>query len=89
MKAVLIKVLGDVQGVSYRYWTKKEATSLEILGWTKNEADGSVAIFAQGEDGQIGKLIEWAKEGSPMSTVEKVEVEDAELDLSIRGFEVK
>lgn len=88
MKAVIIKVRGDVQGVNFRYWAKKIAEKIGVMGWTKNEHDGTVTIFAQGEPEKIEKMIDWANEGSPMSTVEKTEVIEAEEEI-LSGFQVK
>lgn len=89
MIARMLKVLGDVQGVSFRHWAKKEAEKLGLLGWAKNEYDGSVSIFVQGEDVTVQEFIDWSKKGSPMSTVEQIEVNDAEIDEGLKGFTVK
>jgi acylphosphatase len=89
IKSFLIKVSGDVQGVSYRYFAKKEAQGLGLIGWAKNEHDGSVTIFIQGDPGKSQQFVDWAKEGSPMATVERVDVEAAEIDESLREFRVK
>lgn len=89
MIAKKITVTGDVQGVFYRHYTKKEATKLGLVGWTRNEHDGSVTIFAQGEEDKVNFLVEWAKTGSPMATVEKVETEETEVDANLKGFTVK
>ncbi len=89
MKAVKVTVKGDVQGVFYRHHTKKEAQKLGLAGWAKNEQDGSVTIFAQGEETEIEKMIDWAKDGSPMATVEKVEVVDADITEGLKGFTAK
>lgn len=88
MKAVRLTVTGDVQGVSYRYFARAEAKKLGLAGFAKNEHDGSVTIFVQGDDLKIQEFVEWAKEGSPMASVENVELDEAELNDSER-FEVK
>jgi acylphosphatase len=59
------------------------------VGWTKNEHDGSVTIFAQGDPAQLKKLVDWAHEGSPMSTVEKVDVQTTAPEEGLKGFSVK
>lgn len=88
-KAFFIKITGDVQGVNFRYFTQKEAQKLNLSGWARNEHDGSVLIFVQGEEEVANKMIEWAREGSPMAEVEKVDVEEVEVDDNLRGFSVK
>lgn len=89
MKAVSITVWGDVQGVSYRYYAKKEAKALEITGFARNEHDGVVKMFVQGGEERVDSFLTWAKEGSPMATVEKVEVKEVEVNEGIKEFEVK
>lgn len=89
MKAYKIKVTGDVQGVNFRYFARQEAEKLELSGWVQNEHDGSVLIMTQGEDEVCQKFIEWAREGSPMATVENVQVEEAKINKELKGFGVK
>jgi acylphosphatase len=89
MKAVLINIKGDVQGVSFRYWAEKKAKEYGVIGWAKNDHDGGVTIFAQGEEDAVNSLISWSHDGSPIATVENVSVEVADLDNSLKGFGVK
>lgn len=89
MKAYKLKITGDVQGVSFRYFTRTEAENLGLTGWAQNEQDGSVTVFIQGEETAAQKLIEWAYAGSPMAAVEKVGIDEVESDDNIKGFEVK
>lgn len=86
-----ILVSGRVQGVMFRVHAKKEAKILGLTGWTHNLLDGRVEIFCEGEKESIEKFIEWAKKGSPLSKVERVEVEYHEhkgewKEFSIREF---
>lgn len=88
-RAYKVKVIGDVQGVFFRHYTQKIAKKLGIDGWVRNEPDGSVTIFAQGDPDLVKKLINWAHEGSPMATVQDVIVEAAEKDENISGFSIR
>lgn len=89
MKAFSIIVSGDVQGVGYRYFAKKEALKLGLVGWAANKQDGTVEIFAQGHPEAVQKFIDWCKKGSPMATVEGVTVEATEPDENLKNFEVR
>jgi len=73
-KRVLLRVWGLVQGVNFRYNTKKYAQSLNLAGWVKNEEDGSVTVVAEGEEERLQKLIDWVRVGPPFASVEKVEI---------------
>jgi acylphosphatase len=87
--AYFILIKGDVQGVNYRYFAKKEAIKLGLTGWVKNEPDGTVSALIQGDTEKAQVFVDWAKGGSPMATVQEVAIQTAELDQTIRGFEVK
>jgi acylphosphatase len=89
MKKVKIRVIGKVQGVFFRMYTKKRAKELNLSGWVRNEEDGSVLIMAAGEDKQIEQLISWCHQGSPWSKVLRVEVKDEVGLIDNEGFEVK
>ena len=87
MKAVKIIVFGNVQGVFFRAYTHEEAERLELCGWVRNESNGDVAIHAEGNDENIDKFVSWCHEGSPMSSVEKVELQETEV-MGYDGFEI-
>ena len=40
----LYTVRGNVQGIGYRAWIKREALKRELHGYARNEADGSVSV---------------------------------------------
>jgi acylphosphatase len=88
MKAYTLKISGEVQGVFYRHHAKKEAQKLGLAGWAKNEHDGTVTLFIQGEEGLLAKMIAWSKEGSPLAEVEEVVVLESDL-IAREGFEIK
>ena len=69
-----IEVYGKVQGVGYRWYAKKVAGELGILGWVKNNYDGIVKIMAQGDTLQINTVIDYLKIGPPMARVTDVTI---------------
>lgn len=71
-----IRVYGKVQGVFYRASTQEKAASLGILGWVKNEADGSVSIEAEGPEVQMQEFVDWCKSGPRHAKVEKVDYKE-------------
>ena len=86
MKTVRIRCLGRVQGVFFRKYTQDKARELNIKGFVKNEADGSVLIFACGEDSRVDRLIEWCHEGPPSARVDNV-VNERLGEKEITGYE--
>lgn len=41
-------VAGHVQGVGFRYWTRRVATGLRLRGVARNLADGRVEVVVEG-----------------------------------------
>ncbi len=67
-----IKIFGKVQGVFFRVSAKEEAEKLGIVGFTRNEADGSVYIEAEGDIKSLNKFLEWCKSGPDAAKVKKL-----------------
>ena len=71
---IRIQVFGKVQGVAFRYYSKKKADELGLKGTTENQPDGSVVSFVLGQEQHVKRFEEWCHSGSPASHVESVEV---------------
>lgn len=52
-----IRFYGDVQGVGFRYISSREARSIGLTGWVRNEFDGTVLMEVQGTEAQIDMLV--------------------------------
>lgn len=85
---VNLKILGDVHGVGFRYSTIEIARDLELVGFVRNNLDGSVEILAEGEKEKLENLITWAKKGPPLSKVEKIDVSWSNATGEFSGFGV-
>ncbi len=74
----IIRVTGRVQGVFFRVSTQREAQSLGLTGFVRNEPDGSVYIEAEGEEEALQKLLAWIRAGGPpQARVYEVQVVEA------------
>jgi acylphosphatase len=86
--AVELHVSGRVQGVSFRAATQQEAERLGVTGWVRNEPDGSVAVHAEGAQGDVDALVAWCRRGPSGSRVRNVAVREAAVgghrDFAIR-----
>ncbi len=74
MKQAHLIIKGIVQGVSFRYYTRKKATELNIVGFVKNKKDGTVEVLAQGREEELKRFIAWCKEGPEMATVKDLDI---------------
>ena len=75
-----VRVTGRVQGVFFRAWTSDETRALGITGWIRNCSDGTVEAKLEGEPENLDRLIALLHEGPPGARVERVEVEDANIE---------
>ena len=81
-------ISGRVQGVSFRYYTRQQATRLNLRGWAKNLPDGRVDVLAHGEQDAITSLRSWLNKGPSMAYVTNVECQPAEVGICPDGFEI-
>ena len=77
-RSVDLDVTGRVQGVSFRWYAAREATRLGLVGWIRNEPDGSVRAHAEGAVDAVEAFVAWCEQGPPAARVEGVTVTDVE-----------
>ncbi len=81
-------VTGRVQGVSFRYATRREAERLGVTGWVRNTAGGSVELEVQGRASAVGALLRWAETGPVGARVDRVAVTPRPVDEGEVDFRV-
>ena len=86
--ATKIIVKGEVQGVSFRDFVRKEAVTLGLIGTVKNKEDGNVEIIAYGEQTDIDMLVKLCYSGPPFAKVNIVEVSEVEIDKIPKEFSI-
>jgi len=88
-RASRVRVEGRVQRTGYRRFVVENAQDLQISGYVKNEKDGSVTIFAQGEEQRLNEFLERVK-APPQPTIVKSSSEKAvDPNPKMKHFEVK
>ena len=88
MKATHVIVQGRVQGVFFRDYTHRQALKTGINGWVRNLPDGSVETLLYGPDSSVELMVDWLRQGSPLSRVENLRVREVEPLEQLDGFEV-
>lgn len=81
-------ITGKVQGVRFRDYVQNSAGELALVGYVKNQNDGSVLVVAQGESENLKSLVECLHEGSSLSIVEGVAVEWGTASVNYGDFSV-
>jgi|TARA_Y100000294_G_scaffold177096_1_gene201408 acylphosphatase len=89
MQRAHIIVHGLVQGVFFRSNTREVAQKLELKGYAKNMADGTVEVVAEGPEDKIKELIDFCNNGPEAAEVTKVDVKFEEPKNEFESFEVK
>jgi acylphosphatase len=82
-KTVLARITGRVQGVSFRAWTRNEAIQLGLVGWVRNEEDGSVTALLSGPESVILRMIARLRQGPSGAVVTGVSFTETTHDGSI------
>lgn len=74
-KAFKAVVSGVVQGVGFRYFTYWRAREYGLFGYVKNLPDGTVEVYAEGEEQSLHRLLNDLREGPSGSVVQNVKTE--------------
>src|SRR3954453_2127338 len=86
IRHVLIR--GSVQGVGFRYWTRRTATARGLQGWGRTRARDSVEAVFAGSEQAVPEMIALCRRGPDMARVNSVDETPAEpdvLDLRKKG----
>ena len=89
MPGVRAIVVGAVQGVGFRYATRRVANQLGVTGWVRNRPDGSVEAWAQSEPGPLAEFVGFLRTGPPGAHVRAVETIEVDEDDTLQGFDVR
>lgn len=81
-------ISGLVQGVFFRWETRKNALKNNVKGWVRNLRDGRVEAVFEGEKEDVEKMIKFCERGPPGAKVEKVEVKWEDYKGEYESFEI-
>ena len=82
-------VHGYVQGVGFRYFVSRKASSLGLRGYARNAGDGSVVVVAQGPRGALENLLVTLRQGPSAAEVDEVETTWREPTQHLSGFSIR
>lgn len=86
---VKLVVRGQVQGVGFRYFTRRTAETLQLTGWVRNCADGSVEAVLEGAEESVNSALEDLRQGPAGGQVDDLHCEKEPYRGEFDGFEVR
>jgi acylphosphatase len=72
MRSVQLLIAGRVQGVGYRAWCERTATTAGLVGFCRNLFDGRVEVFVQGPKDAVAAFVAACRRGPPHAIVDDV-----------------
>ena len=81
-------ISGRVQGVAFRYYTRRQAQALGLTGWVRNQPDGRVEVLVEGRDAEVEAMIEWCHHGPPSAMVTNVEITRSQASGQFPSFDI-
>lgn len=88
MTSARFRVTGVVQGVGYRYFARRLARDCGVVGWVRNDPDGSVVAQASGSPEALVAFSSGLRMGPPAARVERVDSLPCPDDEPRDGFEI-
>ncbi len=82
-------VRGRVQGVGFRWFVEREARTLGVSGWVRNNSDGSVEVLAVGSREQLSTLSGRLHAGPRAARVDNVDEFEARPDPKLKTFRIE
>ena len=85
---VRVFVKGKVQGVFFRQALKVKAKQNDVFGWVKNLDDGRVEAVLEGNEENVGTLVEWCHGGPANARVEDIDIRNENFTNEFSKFDV-
>ena len=82
-------VHGRVQGVSFRFYTRRRAADLGLTGHVRNAWDGTVEVVAEGRRADLEQLLAFLRLGPPAAVVTHVDARWVAPTNTLDRFEVR
>jgi acylphosphatase len=82
-------VVGDVQGVGFRYFVIQKAQSLTLHGYVRNDSNGNVEVVAQGRRSALEHLLVLLRQGPAAAQVYEVHTAWRTPTEHVSGFHIR
>jgi len=79
---------GLVQGVGFRYEAQRIASQLDLVGWVRNQSDGSVVVEVEGAANYVEAFL-LAVEAVPRFDITDIRTEDLPPSRAETAFRIR
>ena len=79
---------GRVQGVGFRYTTRRIATGFEVTGWVRNLDDGRVEMRVTGDEEEVLAFLQAIRDSELGSHIKNETVLTVPPQREVKGFEI-
>ena|SRR5437870_3050717 len=81
-------ISGKVQGVYFRQNTRIVASRHRVTGWVRNLKDRRVEAILEGNETDVGEVIEWCHAGPARAIVDDVDIKYEKYGGEFQEFKV-
>jgi acylphosphatase len=81
-------VVGQVQGVGFRWFTHRAALREGVTGYVRNRSDGTVEAYVEGERDAVTRVERALRNGPTGARVDDVDVIDEEPGGAYKTFSI-
>lgn len=86
---VRVRIQGRVQGVGFRYATRREAERNGLTGWARNCPDGAVEAEFSGDRATLESMLAWCGHGPALARVDQVDAEWIDDESDYASFTIR
>ena len=83
------RISGQVQGVGYRIFARRQALALGLRGYTRNLPDTTVEVVAEGPPPALERLLTELRRGPSAATVTDVTTSWRAAEGTFSGFHIR
>jgi len=84
-----VRIRGFVQGVNFRYFTRRTALEHRLTGWVRNLSNGDVEAVFEGKESDVRKMIDWCHGGPSAARVDEILIDWEDYRGEFSEFEVR
>jgi acylphosphatase len=83
------EILGDVQGVGFRFFAEAHARRLRLQGYVRNRYDGAVEVEAEGDAADLDRFLDVLRQGPRAARVSEVRTRWSDFRGDLGPFGVR